>query len=143
MSHLCATDRCLVVEPSPSHWDYRRSRAWAVHRWAVNCPDSAPELQVGDWLRISTPHPRRVWNDPDCYPTHVLMVPNYHHNRGRYRDLKAGLHAIFRSCHPTSRRQPQKSHLAGGDWIAMFHLAWLATSSELLHECSLLPSPLP
>ena len=28
--------------------------------------------QVGDWLRISTPHPRRVWNDPDCYPTHVV-----------------------------------------------------------------------
>ena len=24
----------------------------------------------------------------------------HHHNRGRYRDLKASLHAIFRSCPP-------------------------------------------
>ena len=24
----------------------------------------------------------------------------YLHNRGRYRDLEAGLHAISRSCHP-------------------------------------------
>ena len=31
-----------------------------------------PWIPAGDWLRISTPHPRRVWNDPDCYPTHVV-----------------------------------------------------------------------
>ena len=44
----------------------------------------------------------------------LLMVHNYHHNRGRYRDLKASLHAFFRSCLPPSHRQTLTSHLAGG-----------------------------
>ena len=47
----------------------------------------------------------------------------YLHNRGRYRDLKAGLHAISRSCHPLPVGKLFPESLAEGDWTARITLA--------------------
>ena len=47
----------------------------------------------------------------------------YLHNRGRYRDLEAGLHAISRSCHPLPVGKLFPESLAEGDWTARITLA--------------------
>ena len=65
---------------------------------------------------------------------YLLMVLDYHRNSKQYQDLKASLHAIFRSCHTISHRQTLQSHLTEGDWIAMFSWAkgWLSNNHYLV-----------
>ena len=79
--------------------------------------------QVGDWLRISTPHPRRVWNDPDCYPTHVnSWCTTIITIEGGTVISRLASTQFSGLATPIPSANSEES-LAGGDWTARFILA--------------------